>query len=396
MMPSPYAHEYHSAAPRSYLGSPASRTFEISLAHCFFLLFAAQILSPELGGVTLYLELIIAGANPFFASWLLRRKPDFRINAIASTVLFCSIAGDLLLGVKLLSLALAVLFLLYAESRRVFYLFPYILLSVALAAVQFTFTFIDLTVARALGPSNISELVWGDYATQTYTNFFTVFWLPRVSGLSREAGFLAALVSVYMLLILKQDRMGILSPSRLKLSTLALGFFFSFSKISLALPIAFLFDRVRAHLRAVPFAVVTLVTSLLIYLVTLLNQSVLFQQENISLLHRFGAYLALPDASVEQILFGVDHIRELQSHAAHALPDDYDRFAGLAGLVLAHGAIVVVGLLLGLYLAGVDSVGILMLMLFTANVDLVTNQNFVVLAYFVVFKYYAPRRFVLR
>ena len=52
-----------------------------------------------------------------------------------------------------------------------------------------------------IGPNNIASLVWGNYATETFTNFYAVFefGLPRTAGLSREAGFFASFLAVMVL-----------------------------------------------------------------------------------------------------------------------------------------------------------------------------------------------------
>lgn len=365
---------------------------ERALAHLFFLLFCAQILSPHIHGFTIYLEVLVAGLNPFFLRWAahLRIRSQYLLSTAAVT--FASIFAGPKLLIEVVALALAVLFLFYADNKNVFYLRIYLLLSTLVAVTQFVLTLTGSPLARLIGPTYISELVWGQWATPTYTNFFAIYALPRVSGLSREAGFFAALVTAYAALLFARWSRGDASPSPLGLLSTAIGYIVSFSKISFGLPLVLIIEMLRRYLSHIPFGVMLIAIVILATTFTLGFSDALTDDSG-SIAHRLGGYPTLLDASLEQLFFGVSDVQTaFDNPYVRALPDKFVNFAGFAGFVLTYGLIVTGALLLALYFGGLSSVGLALLLLITANVTLVTNQNFVVLAYYVAFRYYADHK----
>ena len=119
------------------------------------------------------------------------------------------------------------------------------------------------------------------------------------------------------------------------------------------------------------------------------HTSFLLEDKNVTFLDRFGAYAAFFDLNLSQFFLGVD-LNRIESFVADAelysTPNLW--FAGFAGWIIYNGVIVLGLWCLILYLMGITTSGILMLIIFTLNVQPDTNQNFVVLAYFIVWKYY--------
>lgn len=165
-------------------------------SNLFFLFFTAQILSPYISGKTIYLEVIIAIFNPYFWKWIYDKNNIHKIDKnyilVILGLILIAILGHISTAVKILVIFLCVIHLFYLYDKNLWKLNRYLIISILLGIMQFIFTFIDPIMAALIGPTSISTFIWGDSATPTYTNFFTVFYFPRVSGLSREAGFFAS------------------------------------------------------------------------------------------------------------------------------------------------------------------------------------------------------------
>lgn len=165
-----------------------------------------------------------------------------------------------------------------------------------------------------------------------------------------------------------------------------LGFFISFSKVSLIIFVVifiYLFKKIINF-----FSIFIVGVSFVLLLVFYWNYNVdyLILPENESYFHRFGAYLALLDLNIEQLIFGVTAISSLDSEIYSSLYK-YGTFSGFAGYIVHAGILITFFTFLIYYILKIKPIGIFLLLLLTINVDLVTNQNFVVLSYFIILKY---------
>ena len=184
----------------------SERRLEVFLSHIFFLFFIAQILSPSIGGTSFYLEVPLALINPYFLSWVLKNVKGFRLMWFLIFVSLLACFLEVLVILKILTLAVTVLFLIYAYKRKVFFLRYYLILSICVAIFQLVLVFVDFELSRLVGSDNISRTIWGNYALRTNTNFYTIFFIPRVSGLSREAGFFASLLNMCIIFYYFEER----------------------------------------------------------------------------------------------------------------------------------------------------------------------------------------------
>lgn len=363
--------------------------FEDLFSQAFFLFFSIQILSPEINGRMLYIELILILLNPFFIRWCLTKKfsKDIVILIIPFSFIFLLNGFDIV--IKLSGILLSVLFLFYSYERKRFYLNFWIMLSIFIAILQFLFFYINYEISYLLGPTNISKMVWGEYAAQTFTNFYTIFAFPRVSGLSRESGFFASFLVVYIVFIFLDKR----KLNTLSTILLLVGFIISFSKISLVLIIVLMIFFLRKIVNSINMWVIFLFFYLVIHYITLYNMENILLPENESLFHRFGAYKALDGLDIEQLLFGVKSIVMLDNNIYEPLYK-YDKFAGLGGYIFHNGILIFIFTVMIYHILKIQSIGVLLLLFLTLNVDLVTNQNFVVLSYFVVIKFFSKKYFI--
>jgi hypothetical protein len=122
----------------------------------------------------------------------------------------------------------------------------------------------------------------------------------------------------------------------------------------------------------------------------------LLKFENLTFLHRFGGYPSLFDINLSQLLFGINSPLELNTQLANTVNEEFKNFAGFSGFILNSGIIIVAIVLIAIYYMGVSSTGLLILLFLTINVQLDTNQNFVVLSYFIILKFFSNRKVVFR
>lgn len=365
-----------------------SNKIEHIYANLFFLFFTAQILSPYIAGRTIYLEVIIAVLNPYFWKWIYS-KNIFCIYKINTKYIFTvlglvliAILGHINTSIKILVIFFCVIHLFYLYDKNLWKLNRYLIISILLGIVQFCFTFIDPLFATIIGPNAISIFIWGDLATPAFTNFYTIFYFPRVSGLSREAGFFASyIITVIFLSYLEKN----IYNKKICLLYF-IGYIISFSKMSLAIIGVFLVNSLRRIINYIPFAIGIIIFISFFSIAVDFNKT--FILDNDTFLHRFSGYISLYNLDFMDILFGtnVEKIGDYPSKLIIA--GNFTNFTGFSGWIIENGIIVLCIFFTILYLLGINIVGIYILLLFTINVSVDTNQNFVVLTYFIIFKYY--------
>lgn len=363
-----------------------SNKIEHIYANLFFLFFTAQILSPYIAGKTLYLEIIVAALNPYFWKWICKKNSIYKINTkyvfIVLGLVLIAILGHIDTSIKILVIFFYVIHLFYLYDKNLWKLNRYLVISVLLGIIQFCFTFIDPIMAAMIGPTAISTFIWGDLATPTFTNFYTIIYFPRVSGLSREAGFFASyIITVIFLSYLEKN-----TYNKKIWLLYCIGYVISFSKMSLAIIGVFLVNFFRRIINYIPFAIGIIIFISFISIAVEFNK--IFILSDVSFLHRFSGYISLYNLDFMDILFGtnVEKIGDYPSKLIIA--GNFTNFAGFSGWIIENGIIVLCIFFTILYLLGINIVGIYILLLFTINVSVDTNQNFVVLTYFIILKYY--------
>ncbi len=375
----------------SVLNSESSKTIgtlEKTYSHLFFIFFAAQILSPEIDGIAIYLELLIALVNPYFLNWT--RKIKIKKTQAVSLVLFLVLiaSGGLFIAIKVLAIIIAVAYLIYSQERECFYLFRYVVVSILFAVAQFVFLKTNPAYSFLLSPTYISQIIWGDYSVATFSNFFTVFMFERVSGLSREAGFMASLLVAVTVLYVSRLKEKENSVSIVFAFLMGTGLVLSFSKMTLVVIPALLLILFKKEINKFPYPLMPLFFTVALCFFWIANYDFLIQSSNVSYLHRFAAYVALPDLQLYQLLLGINSPYEIDSSIVKVTNFHFLGFAGFAGQIINNGLLSMMALLGLIYIFGIGSAGLLLLLMLTLNTSLETNQNFVVLAYFIVFKYF--------
>lgn len=349
----------------------------------FYLFFTCVVLSPQVNGFTIYLYIFVPFLDPDFVRFAAdtTRKWSMPLAAMVAA----SAIGSPSMALRIVSIAICLGYLMYTVERRIAYLQPWIVFNIGFAVVQFVAYYVDRPLSYQLGPTAIAQLVWGPYATPTYTNFFEVFYFSRVSGLSREAGFFSSLLAVSFIVYLCTEK-----PSRKMLAIYAVGFFISFSKSTLLLLIIALFYPFRQHLRRIhPLAALALFSAAMCGFSLYLAAHDFFGSDTFG--HRFSGYAFLFDARLADLIKGIDPHEIVQRYGnlpyIRLVRTDIDAagFAGLADNVTEMGLFPALIVLAVLAFTVSDGFCMLILLLLTSTLALSSVTSFIPLAYLVAY-----------
>ena len=142
------------------------------------------------------------------------------------------------------------------------------------------------------------------------------------------------------------------------------------------------FNRIFSY---VPFGFIVILYFFVFSVFSNLNTEFLLDPSNITFLHRFGGYVTMLNLDVWDVLFGIE-ISKIQD--IYSMPvSEFKDFAGFAGFIIKNGIISVFVFLITLYVLGINSLGILVLLFTTLTTSPDTMQNFIVLQYYMLLKY---------
>lgn len=368
------------------------------IPNLFFFFFIAQIFSPYVFGVTIYLEVLIALLDFNFCRWLMKgkQKPLFGVLLILPLI-FLRPA----ISIKLLSLFISVAYLNYSYQNGVFLLKKFFMLSIFVAIVQFVLYYTMPELSIILGPQSISEFIWGEYATITNTNFYeAISGITRVSGLSREAGFFASLLNCVILYHYLESKTKGVKISWTYILFWLVAYVISFSKMSLLIIPMLIIIALKRQINSIP-AFTILLLFYFFQFIFWYHSQFLLADGNTTFTHRFGAYGILPDYNnTIDLIFGMKEVSHHQFDGTFAkkyfeIIDGLGPFGGMGAYIMYNGIILTTLLFIVLIHTGISSTGLLLLLLLTINVQLDTNQNFVVLAYFISLKYLSVKKRII-
>ena len=366
------------------------RRAEKILAHTFCFFFVAQILSPMIGGRSIYIDFILVLFNPFFWLWLGRHRISINDLYVIFFLGIIAVLGNPTTSIKLIFTLIEMGYLFYLYDSKLWYVNRYIFVSVIVALVQFYGLFFAPEISLMFSPEAISTSLWGPYAMVTNPNFYALLdgGLPHVSGLSREAGFMASLLLTGICVEYLFLKEGYWKPSKISKTLYIIGYIISFTKMSLLIVPVYLIQRFRRYIDIIPIAIMLLFWLFVMTGLWSFYRDFLLEPSNLTFLHRFGAYESLCHIDLESFLFGTEKLKDIDSFIAYTMDMDYEYFAGFGGWLITNGFLAGGTYFLLLWRLRVTSVGLLLLLLLTINVQVDTNQNFVVLTYFIVFQYY--------
>ena len=374
------------------------RSYASFVFSIFAFLFVSPILSPAIGENTIYLSWFVPFLDINFTAYFLNKLAVIKAkrNIVIAVYLLITIIIlhiNYMLLMKILSIVFSVFYLQYSYDRLGFKkLYTAFNINILIAILQFVLYFINRNVAYFIGPSNISRLIWKSFATETFTNFYPIFYLPRTCGLSREAGFFAALLCIIVIIYMIDPK---IKKTKKQKILFLIAYVVSFSKMSLALPVMLLIFKCRKQINKISlFKIIILFLITMGIFVNYLNQSGLFELLGGSIAHRLWGYgMIFNHLSFKEFFVGnargteelnrstlndFSFYSELEAH-------DWTTFCGLPVLVIYTGYLGLLSFMILLKSLRVRSSYFLILLIATIDVDIVTATSFVVLAYWLIF-----------
>ncbi|REE20164.1 MULTISPECIES: hypothetical protein [unclassified Paraburkholderia] len=348
----------------------------------FYMFFTCVILNPQVDGTTLYFYIVIPFLDPDFSRFLASTARRW-VGPLLIAALACALTSPSA-AVRVLSIGICIGYLMYTAERRISYLHPWMVINILFATVQFAMYYIDRDFSYQLGPTNLSQLIWGDNATMTYTNFYEVFFFTRVSGFSREAGFFSSLLAASLILHLYSD-----SPNKKLIALYLFGLFISFSKSSMVL---FLFAAVypfRDRLRSIhPLVIMGAYYVVMSVISVYLASNDFFGSDTFG--HRLAGYAFMFDARLEDIVKGVT-AAEIMAHYKYLpyirlIQEDMALgalFGGLPATIAELGLFGALVVFAVIAFTASDGFVMMIFLFISATVNVTTVTSFIPLAYLI-------------
>lgn len=357
------------------------------VAILFFIFFATPILSPSINGNTIYLHWFIPLLDFKFVQSIIKMKMKKKYLYQFLLLIMCmALFGKIMIIIKILFLVETILYLFYCRDNKTFsYLYLGVNINIIIGVIQFILYYISPSLSYIIGPTNIAKMIWGEYATITYTNFFEIFRLVRVSGWSREAGFFASLITISFIIYIKdkEQKKGII-----QYIFFTIGYAISFSKSSFIMIIMLFILLFEKQLRKIPYSICVLTTILILIITSnYLEDKNLYVAANESLMHRMCGYSIIADLNIDELFFGVDKIENineqaLQKHNYLQYIYRFEEFCGIPNLIVHHGIIVFLIFIIGLRLIGFGTPEFLILTIVSITVEYFASTSFMVLGYY--------------
>lgn len=362
----------------------------------FFLFLTSPILSPFISGFTIYIYWIIPLFDIFFLKYLYKiqylEKSKKNMGFVFMLLLFIAyllLTHDFVTIVKIGTITFTVFYLIYLKQNKLFhFLYTFIFINIFIAAVQFLFLYIDPNVSRMLGPSNISHIIWGQYATPTFTNFFTIFLFPRVSGLSREAGFFSTLVVItFIVYLADKDKNETRMKSIINKSMFLIGLILSLSKSSILVLAVWIIIKGKKLLDRIPLFIG--IALFLLFMVVVSNVLLMkgYYATNQSLVHRLSGYSIMTKMPFNELLFGRTNVTDISVFHQYSFLNSivkYKQFAGLPNTIIHKGLIFFVILVVLMKYLRFSFSDFLVITLTSATTDYFTATSFIILGYYYV------------
>jgi hypothetical protein len=311
---------------------------------------------------------------------------------LLSFVLIILLISNLELFVRASVILIIFSYLVFTYINNKFYLYRFFFLSFILAIIQFIFLFISPEFSYFLGPKNLSKLFLGQYAGPTNTNFYEIFLIPRVSGLSREGGFFASLV-VAVILIYKLDykykKFFFKYP-------LFISFLISLSKASLGI-ISIMFLKFKKIIFKVPFKVTLFFIVYIIIMIFIISPFIIewaLSNNGGTFLHRFGGYYLMQFGSISEFLFG--HFNMSNYYNLDFVQDIWGfvkdgNWTGWSFLLVKIGLLPTILIIFLLEILGFTLLDLILLTVLSFNTNPLAITNNVVLIYFIIFLLHSKR-----
>lgn len=353
-----------------------------SLRWLIALFIIASPLSPFVANTTLYLWIPLVFLD-FEYIRTFKKIPKAVLLCIFIWLSLCFLFFRYDLAIKSFVLILGVSYLVKIGNPITNKVYACMLISIIWCVIQFAAYQISPAYSAAIGPGSISKFFWGEFATMTYTNQYTLFLFPRMSGLSREAGFFASLLIISFMIRFRDNKLGFIEKF-----LFLLGYLFSLSKSSITLVLFFILHPMRRLLRKIP-VIITFIAFIVIFvsLAQFLNiGSPSYFTLNESIAHRLSASYLMLHMNIGNLLYGCNTdyncIIDYQPMIKFLTDQGMVPAVGLSGLIMDMGLLGFVGVIFSFVILKFDSYDVAILAIFTATVSFFTVDSFIILTYF--------------
>ncbi|CAI1150670.1 hypothetical protein C5188_11650 [Serratia liquefaciens] len=358
-------------------------SFYLKLLRWLIALFIiASPLSPFVANTTLYLWIPLVFLD-FEYIRTFKKIPKAVLLCIFIWLSLCFLFFRYDLAIKSFVLILGVSYLVKIGNPITNKVYVCMLISIIWCVIQFIAYQVSPSYSAAIGPGSISKFFWGEFATMTYTNQYTLFLFPRMSGLSREAGFFASLLIISFMIRYRDNKLGLIEKS-----LFLLGYLFSLSKSSITLVLFFILHPMRNLLRKVP-VIIAFIGFIVIFvsLAQFLNiGSPNYFTVNESIAHRLSASYLMLHMNIGNLLYGCNTeyncIVDYQPVIKYLTDQGMVPAVGLSGLIMDMGLLGFVGVIFSFVVLKLDSYDVAILAMFTATVSFFTVDSFIILTYF--------------
>lgn len=346
--------------------------------------FIATPFNPYVNEMTLYLWIPLVFLDIQFIAKLKRVNLSICICLFAWLSL-CVLFGRIDLAVKSFVLILGVSYLVKMDRAILDKVYACMLISAGWCILQFIVYQFGQNYSAMIGPKAISTFIWGQYATKTFTNQYEVFFLPRMSGLSREAGFFVSLLVISFMIRIRDHKL-----NKFEYLIFGLSYLFSLSKASFFLVIFCILYPIRKFMAKVPviFSIVLFIV-LCVAVTQYLNVgSPSYFYEYVSIAHRLSAPYLMLDMEIPNFIYGCNSDYSC-FNSYQPIIDFLNGFGlkpnvGLAGVVLDLGIVGLILIVFFFVFLGLDSYDAAILVCFTSTVTFFTIDSFVILTYYYV------------
>lgn len=349
----------------------------------------ATIINPYINGITIYLWFFLIPFDFVFIQRLKNMSTKVVIVLI-SWLSICILKLDFSDAFKIFALFLGVSYLCIMDKE----IFPKLKIAFYISClfcfVQFIFYWFNPMFSASIAGANLSAIIWGEaLSTPAFVNQYEVLFLPRMGGLSREAGFFASLVIVMALIIYSREKTTLKEKS-LHLSA----YIFSLSKVSFTnLIIIFLFP-LRKLIDKVPVAITIMALSFSFIMIAnhIDMTSNHFGVINESIAHRLSSSYLIPRMNQADFILGCTDVVNCEYVVTNNLISDlaankFYALTGINGIFVNFGIIGFLLLTFSFWWLGLKSFDIVILTFISATVGIYTIDNFVILTYYFLFTY---------
>lgn len=353
------------------------------LRWCIAFFFIATPFNPYVSEMTIYLWIPLVFLDYQFISKLKTLNLNICV-CLLSWMSLCFLFGRVDLAIKSFVLILGVAYIVKLGKPALDKIYVCMLISASWCVLQFLlYQFMGQSTSALIGPKAISIFIWGPYATKTFTNQYEVFFLPRMSGLSREAGFFVSLLIISFMIRVRDHKL-----NKFEYILFILGYLFSLSKASFLLVIFFVLHPIRKIMAKVPVILSIMgFIVLCVFLAQLLNVGLpSYFYDNQSIAHRLSASYLMLDMEIPNFIYGCDKdygcFTNFQPIIDYLNSFGFKPNVGMAGVVMDMGIVGLIAIVFFLMFLGLDSYDAAILVCFTSTVTFFTVDSFIILTYY--------------